>query len=549
MPLFKLSSKSFPRSRDLTREVPYVLRLEFSGLKSETRSIVGRPIACFKCNGYLTDPEQILEDEKTGQYFICPFCGTLNVVEGQIIVAGDDVDFVIEPPPSSTDTGQQPSLSGFNSLLAVLDLSGSMSGASLSAVKRSLSTTIDSIAANSPEAIFGLIEFDSDVQYVNMDGSGTFQLPSNTFFRLDDIIGYVDKVIDKLKFLPVGKNSTTIKQYIQSLTTKGITALGPAMAFAYAIARHRRISRIVLLTDGLANTGIGSFEGVQAIPPKEFYTDLARQFLDIGATIDVVGLATSTGIEMKTLGIMPDITNGQIFYVTPNELDKSVAELASAELIGRDVEVRIITPPGVTIRDASGMSSAVIDSLVKRRAAKVGSVGTEHEMCVSLSPESKITADEIPIQIQVEYIDSEGSRRVRAVTTKVRVTDDEAEIVAGMDPKVTATFVTQKAGEAATGGSVDTGRKMISSFRAAMKKRAKSAPTSVREEFDVVDLVLSEEEAELVEMEEIIAKAPPTAQSAAADMVFTSGLRQKRRSSKEMFEQRRSKSDDDDDES
>jgi len=146
MPMLRTSSESFPASKDVMSDIPYVLRVEFSHLTHETTKIVGKPIACHKCNGFLLSLDQIQEDPKVGKHFICPFCGTLNIIEGEIVVAGTDTDFVVEPPKDTTDTGVV-SPSG-KSFLALIDVSGSMSGANLAAVKRSLNTSIDSLAAN-----------------------------------------------------------------------------------------------------------------------------------------------------------------------------------------------------------------------------------------------------------------------------------------------------------------------------------------------------------------------------------------------------------------
>ncbi|MCF2135715.1 MAG: hypothetical protein K9W43_00575 [Candidatus Thorarchaeota archaeon] len=541
MPLFKPSSKRFPKSSSMAKDIPYVLRVEFRDLERGASTIVGKPIACFKCNAYLTDPSQIIDDEATGKHFICPFCGTLNIIEGEVLLAGDDADIVLSSPPdTSTDTSVHPYTG--NSFLAVLDLSGSMSGASLAAVKRSLTSSVDSLVANSPDTVFGLIEFESSVRYRNI-GSGTIlELPSDSFFNFNTIVSNAEQLVDAIKLMAVGPNAPSIKRYIKSLSARGITALGPAMVFAYVIAKHHHVSRIVLLTDGLANLGIGSFEGFQAIPPKEFYLSIAKQFFEVGTTVDVVGIASSSGLEMKTLGILPDTTNGQMYYVTPNELDLSMSELAGTELLGHDVEIRIITPSGVTIRDASGLSRVASDLLKKKQATKIGSVSSDHEICIEVAPEGTLEADEVPIQVQVEYTDADGARRVRAMTTTLPVAHDESELISEMDPTVSATFVTQKAGEASFDGSSKEGRDIITTFRAALKKRAKSAPEAVRRDLEEVDLVLSEEEAEMGKIEEELEMAPPAAQARVADAAFTARYKQKRRTSKELFKKSKKKS-------
>ncbi|MCK5389196.1 MAG: VWA domain-containing protein [Candidatus Thorarchaeota archaeon] len=535
MPMLRTSSEAFPASKDIMSDIPYVLRVEFSHLAHETTKIVGKPIACHKCNGFLLSLDQIQEDPKVGKHFICPFCGTLNIIEGEIVVAGTDTDFVVEPPKDTTDTGTGVLSTGGMSFLALIDVSGSMSGANLAAVKRSLNTSIDSLAANAPETMFGLIEFESTVISRNLETGEAITLPHDSFASLDAILESTKKLLDKIKLVNVGKNKDSLKGHIQALRDQGGTALGPAAAMAYVIAKHRDVGRIVLLTDGLANEGIGALEGYQVTPASKYYEDLGKMFLDIGAAVDVVGIASGRGMELKTLGLLPEATGGQMYFVTPNELDRSLSELAGASMLGRDVEVRLVTPPGVTIKDASGVSRAVVETLKKESHSKIGVVGEDHELYFEIAPEKEIKESEVPIQIQVTYTDEAGARRVRAVTTKLKVSKKEDEIMATLDPTVGATFVTQKAGEESFGGDREKGRKRIASFRSALKKKAGAAPKSVQAMLERADRALDSEEKEIQRQELMMEAAPSSAPSGAADEAFTQNLAQMKRSSKRLF--------------
>jgi hypothetical protein len=535
MPMLRTSSDAFPASKKVLSDIPYVLRVEFGHLAHETTKIVGKPIACHKCNGFLLSVDQIKEDPKVGRHFVCPFCGTLNVIEGEIVVAGDDTDFVIEQAPETTTETEAVSVGG-RSFLGLIDVSGSMGGANLAAVKRSLNTSIDSLAANAPDTMFGLIEFESSVVARNLENGNPVELPRESFASLRDIMESTKKLLDQIKLVGVGKNSDKLKKHVQALRDQGGTALGPAVGMAYVIAKHRNVGRVVLLTDGLANEGIGTLEGYQVTPANKYYEDLGKMFMDLGTAVDVVGIASGAGMELQTLGLLPEATGGQMYYVTPNELDRSLSELAGASLLGRDVEVRLITPDGVKVKDASGVSRSVVDQLKKTSESKIGVVGTDHELYFEVEPEKEIEAPEVPIQVQVTYTDEEGARRVRAVTAKLRVAKKEEEIMKTLDPTVGATFVTQKAGEESFGGDREKGRKRIASFRTALKTKAKAAPASVQAMVDKTDNVLNNEENEIVRQEEMMAEAPASAPSRAADEAFTGSLAQMKRSSKKLFE-------------
>ena len=533
MSMLRTSSESFPASKDIMSDIPYVLRVEFGHLAHETTKIVGKPIACHKCNGFLLSLDQIQEDPKVGKHFVCPFCGTLNVIEGAIVVAGDDTDFVVEPPKVTTEPGVIST--GGKSFLALIDVSGSMSGANLAAVKRSLNTSIESLAANAPDTMFGLIEFESSVLSRNLETGEAVHLPQDSFASLDKIMESTKKLLDKIKLVNVGKNTDKLKGHVQALRDQGGTALGPAAAMACVIAKHRNVGRIVLLTDGLANEGIGALEGYQVTPANKYYEELGKMFLEAGAAVDVVGIASGAGMELKTLGLLPEATGGQMYFVTPNELDKSLSELAGASMLGRDVDVRLITPPGVTIKDASGVSRAIVDTLKKKGASKIGVVGEDHELYFEVAPNKEIKESEVPIQVQVSYTDEAGARRIRSLTTKLKVSKNEDEIMATMDPTVGATFVTQKAGEESFSGDREKGRKRIATFRSAMKSKAGAAPKAVQTMLEKADKALDMEDKEIERQEVMMEEAPASAPSGAADEAFTENLAQMKRSSKSLF--------------
>jgi len=536
MPMLRTSSEAFPASKDMIGDIPYVLRVEFRDLARDVTKITGMPIACHKCNGFLMSADQIVEDRKIGKHFVCPFCGTLNVIAGEVVLAGSDTDFVIKPAPDKTQTTTTTVTSaGGRSFLAVIDVSGSMAGANLAAVKRSLTTSVESLAANTPDTLFGLIEFESSVLFRNVETGEAVQLPRESYASFEAITEAAWKLMDKIKLVKVGGNAGTLKRHINVLREQGGTALGPAVAMACVIAKHRGVGRVVLLTDGLANEGIGALEGYQVTPGNKYYEDLGRLFKDNGTAIDVVGIATGAGMELRTLGLMPEATGGQMYYVTPNELDKSLSELAGASMLGRDVQVRLFTPAGVKVKDASGVSRAVVEELRTKSESRIGVVGENHELYFEVEPESKLKAKEVPIQVQVEYTDQDGSRRMRTFTKKLRVTSDEKDLVKTMDPTIGATFVVQKAGEEALGGGRAAGMSRIASFRAAMKEQAKAAPAPVKAKLQKADDALASEEENMERQEAAVGSARPGAPSAAADQAVTENLAQMRKASKALF--------------
>ncbi len=536
MPMKRTSAGAFPASREVMGELPYVVRVDFSELAGETRRIVGKPISCHKCGAFLMSADSIREDPKIGRHFICPFCGTLNVIEGELVTVGGDTDIVVSPPTEVSEATTEPE-SHAHAFLAVIDVSGSMSGPNLAAVKRSLSNSIDSLAANSPDTLFGLIEFESTVVLRDMVSGEGALLPPETYHNLEQVMNATKRLLDKIRMIRVGENPVRLKKHVQSLRDQGGTALGPAIAAAYVIAKHRRIDRVLLLTDGLANEGIGALEGFQVTPATQYYEQMGSMFHKIGVAFDIVGIASGAGMELKTLGLLPEATGGRLYYVTPNELDRYISELAGATLLGRDVEVRLITPPSIRVKDASGVSRSIVETLTRERRGHLGIVGDDHELYFEVEPTAEIEDDTVPIQVQVEYTGEDGARHVRAVTTTLPVARREDEILASLDATLGATFITQKAGEDAFRGEREHGRSRLSAFRSALRKRAGHAPAPARARLMEVDAVLESEEEKIERQMEMEKSAMSGGPSVTADAMATASHAQMRVQLEKLFDE------------
>jgi hypothetical protein len=189
------------------------------------------------------------------------------------------------------------------------------------------------------------------------------------------------------------------------------------------------------------------------------------------------------------------------------------------------------------VKDASGVSRAVVDELREKSEGRIGSVGEDHELSFEVEPESEIDAEEVTVQVQVEYTDEAGARRVRAVSKKMKVAKSEKEVMETLDPTVGATFVTQKAGEESFRGERKKGRERIAKFRKALKAKAGSAPKAVQASLDKADAALESEEEEMEELEAMAEEAPEGAPSRAADEMSTAQLRQMKRSSRDLFDE------------
>lgn len=79
---------------------------------------------------------------------------------------------------------------------------------------------------------------------------------------MDEIKQQVQAQAAKILSRPIKDSAELILERFDKLQEKGQTALGPALLASLEIASKGKAgSMVIICTDGLANLGVGSFEG------------------------------------------------------------------------------------------------------------------------------------------------------------------------------------------------------------------------------------------------------------------------------------------------
>ena len=445
--MFETSATRFPRQKNLAKGIPFLLRVNFQELLLPDISIGSEKIVCTKCGAFLTTATDIKSDEKIGFFFECVFCGTLNnlaikpthlsnsleiPLSQSVVQALDDSD--LEEPTPDQPTGRP--------WIACIDTSGSMQGPPIVAVKRSLGTTLDSLKASKNIPSFGLVEFNYHVHILNLtDGSRT-TIPAELYFNIDEM---KQKTLDGVstEFLAdLESNIDACKSYINSLRADGGTALGPALVSSLALAEAWNAERVILLTDGMANIGIGALEGPTSGGAR-FYQLFAQSCRNLGISIDIVGVVSGQHLQLKTLGILSRLTRGNMYYTNPIEIGSAIDDIASTESIASDLRMRIVSSKPLKINDASGFDPIEVEGLIEMGQTNLSNVSLRDEVYVALEANTVLDSD-VSIQLQLSYLDKEGKRRNRIFSANIPIADNEQEFIDSIDPTIPATFAVQK---------------------------------------------------------------------------------------------------------
>jgi Mg-chelatase subunit ChlD len=129
---------------------------------------------------------------------------------------------------------------------------------------------------------------------------------------------------------------------LYSLQESGATALGPALAVAIGMCQNKAGSKIVVATDGLANTGVGSMDMVEDLESAvAFYEKMAQIAQERGLIANVIGIK-GDNLNMGLLGKIADTTGGDVDIVDPEKITDTFSSILENVLIATKVEVKLL---------------------------------------------------------------------------------------------------------------------------------------------------------------------------------------------------------------
>ena len=166
--MFNRAFKKFLIKKPVKEELyPYLYSIAFKELGNPKKEIKAEPIVCKFCSAIFIDTDLIKEDEKEGTHYVCEYCGSLNKVDKSKIKEkfANDIDFIlVDVLLKKTDEEEKITkvdVTEGDLYISVIDISGSMSGAKIEAVKKSLVQTLKDFKINSPTTKYILIAFES----------------------------------------------------------------------------------------------------------------------------------------------------------------------------------------------------------------------------------------------------------------------------------------------------------------------------------------------------------------------------------------------------
>ena len=355
----------------------------------------------------------------------------------QEIVVKIDLSAIVEPKK----TRRTPL-----NLAVVLDKSGSMTGAKIEKTKQAAMQLVDRLA---PDDIFSLVIFSDHPQ----------------------VLVPAQKVVDK----------QAIKGRIESIQADGSTALYAGVNLGADQVREylssRRINRVILLSDGLANIGPSTPRDLRRLG-----SDLAER----GISVTTIGVGDDYNEDL--MAGLAEASDANYYYVKDTE---KLPEIFAKELGGlltvaaRDVRIEIVCPDGVRPLGFIGRSEKFTSQKATVNLSQFTAGQNRYLMlrCLVDGNQPEVA------RVNVNYTDEFNGGRVQATddVVKIRFTENQEAV----DKSVNAMIVAQKellltavakdeAMAQADGGNYSEAAKILSAQNAQLNAAYASAPPMVQ---------------------------------------------------------------------
>ena len=309
----------------------------------------------------------------------------LNLVpDRDVLLRGQPQEIVVKIDLNAIADRQKHRRTPLN-LAVVLDKSGSMTGAKLEKAKQAATQLVDRLA---PSDVFSLVIYSDEAR----------------------VLVPAQKVEDK----------DALKEKIEGIEAGGSTSLYAGVKTGARQVREyfsgKRINRVILLSDGLANVGPSSTSDLRR---------LGHELAESGISVTTIGVGDDYNEDL--MAGLAEASDANYYYVQDTErlpeiFAKEIGEMLT--VAAREIKIEITCPDGVQPLGFIGRSEKF-----ENRKASVNlsqfTLGQSRYLllrCLVTRPEPEVA------RVQVRYTDEldNGSEQSAGGVVKIRYTDDQA---------------------------------------------------------------------------------------------------------------------------
>lgn len=412
---------------------PNVVLVSLGKLLSEEREqlIQGEPVSCSKCGS-------VLESIYTNVVEVCYFCkDKQTTVPVSVPEIAQDVLFSLSPNPDPPRPSEP-------LLLFCIDTSGSMSITStvteggktvhrsrLEFVQNAVLHCVQTLSEQQPTTRVGLITFNYKVTLHGYEHYQTQYLSSDELIEQD----YLKQAAASfLSPPPISKNKEYLKRQVMGLKESGTTALGPAALLTIEMASRHPGSKVIICTDGKANTELGNLEEEDMdartlVSSNIFYQKLGDHAVSQGVTVSVLSIE-GTDCRLDELGRLADRTGGKVVIASPKRLHQEFEEIIQNRTIATHCTVSFLLPKSLRVkgeREASHKGTREVGNVDPQKEITFQFGASDHAAGAALASGSTVF-----LQLQIRYTQRNGQKMLRVITAAKEVTSDSQAVLSSL---------------------------------------------------------------------------------------------------------------------
>lgn len=261
-------------------------------------------------------------------------------------------------------------------------------------------------------------------------------------------------------FDSIKSSKDRLAKQLLDLEEIGATALGPALFFSVCMASKQPGSQVILCTDGLANTGLGSLDVKDIEESTRFYTDIGDMALAHGVSVSLITIE-GTDCRLGLLGDIADKTMGAVSIVNPLHLADEFSAILRHEIIATSVSVKLILPKVLYVRDDEAWNmrqSRVLKQIVTRETEITLEFGVRED------GDFDNIVSELPFQLQISYIAKDGSRMLKVLTLLRKVTQRREVAEKNSDRTILTSHLAQSSSRQVQGNRINRKTEKMASY-------------------------------------------------------------------------------------
>ncbi|XP_067432860.1 circularly permutated Ras protein 1-like isoform X3 [Thunnus thynnus] len=442
------SSQKLPSAPSLTTSTtadkgplqgnPNVMLVSLGKLLSDERvqPIQGEPTSCSQCGS-------VLDSGYDNMVNVCYFCQSCNLTSPASIPqcptnGYQDGLFLLTPdekPLSAADA----------LLLFCIDTSGSMSltcqvsdgehvvhRSRLQFVQEAVFQCVERLSVQQPDIRVGLITFSCQV---TMHGYDNFTSHFLSGAELTDSDYLKAAAASFPSPPPLSQTKDFLQRQVLGLTESGTTALGPAALLAIAMASRQPGSKVIICTDGKANTDLGNLEvedndARTLLSSTIFYQELGEYAANQGVTVSVLSIE-GTDCRLDELGTLADRTGGTVVIASPSRLHPEFEQIIENRTTATHCTVTLLLPKALRVigeKEAGHKGTREVGNVDPKTEITFQFGASEHDAEVS----ALASGSRVSIQLQIRYRRRNGQTMLRVFTTERDVTDDSSTVLSSL---------------------------------------------------------------------------------------------------------------------